>query len=409
MEQRADFSAATRRLIAQRAGFQCSVLNCGRLTVGPGPGTADVIDIGMAAHIYAAAPGGPRGTGGLPTYKRSSAENGIWCCYDHGKAIDSDGGNSFSVAELRAWKRLHEARKSLDMHGVALDNYGLVESISINSAPAALSGRKFALGMRNIIAGPNESGKTLLARLIGSTANPHYVAEISQRRDVDIAVRWFDPQTHHVATKGRRGQVSHILDGRPVPYVARPYKTIMLSNWHGTDIGSLTSLARFLDINTTAIKGILGSIPGTSVLVKEVQVNRDAVQYMVDYSGRTYWTTADKPGYPALIQDLVLVEIVAAHAQHHAMVEPTFLTLDGFLDGYHPKTQLTVLERLEQAVGHAQLAVISPLPLIAQEFEHWNLAHLNDRSHCQRFDPRSPINLEVRTGNLDGEMGEFIA
>ncbi|MEU8088576.1 hypothetical protein AB0B57_33795 [Micromonospora sp. NPDC049101] len=356
----------------------------------------------MAAHIYAAAPGGPRGTGGLSTNERRSAENGIWCCYDHGKAIDSDGGNSFSVAELRAWKRLHEARKSFEMHGFALDKYGLVESIAINSAPATLSGRNFKLGMRNIIAGPNNSGKTMLARLIGSVANPHYVAEISQRRDVDIAVRWFDPQTHKVATKGRGGEVSHILDGRPVPYVARPYKMVILSGWHRTSIGSVASLARFLDVNTTAMKGILRATPEMSHMVKEVQVDKDSVRYVVDYNGRTYRTTAEESGYMSAINDLVLMEVAGVHAQHHAMVEPTFLVLDELLDRHHAGFQLTMLHHFEQAVGHAQLAVISHSSLIVQEFQHWNMTNLADQRHYQRVDPRSPIDLEVQTGGLDG-------
>ncbi|SCG80898.1 hypothetical protein GA0070623_5267 [Micromonospora rifamycinica] len=400
MEQRAEFSAATRRLIAQRAGFQCSVLNCGRLTVGPGPGAADVIDIGMAAHIFAAAPGGPRGTGGLSANERSSAENGIWCCYDHGKAIDTDGGDSFSVADLRAWKRLHEARKSLDMHGTALDNYGLVESISIKSAPAALSGRDIGLGMRNFIAGHNGSGKTMLARLISSVANPHYVAEISNRRDVDIAVRWFDPQTHQVATKGRRGEVSHILDGRPVPYVARPYKTILLSDWYRTRISSLTSLAQFLDVNPTAMRGILNSIPKASGLVKEVRIEKDAVRYVIEHNGRSYHMATDKSGHPPMFNDLVIMEIVGFYAQHHARVEPTFMIIDGFLDRLHTVIQFTALQRLEQLAGQAQLAVISYSPLASQEFQHWNLIHLEDRFHSQRFDPRSPIDLEVQTLSL---------
>lgn len=169
---RAEFSAATRRLLAQRAGYQCSVLNCGRLTVGPGPGSDSVVEIGMAAHIYAAAGGGPRGSGGLSPAQRSSATNGIWCCFDHGKTIDSGGGSEFSVAQLQMWKRLHEARKGAEVHGVAFDHVGLVESIVINSAPASLSGRRF-----------DRTGRT---------------------------------------GQGRAGQVHHVLDGRAVPYVARP-------------------------------------------------------------------------------------------------------------------------------------------------------------------------------------------
>ena len=136
MDHRAEFSAATRKIIAERAGYQCSALNCGRLTVGPGPVEAQVISTGMAAHIYAASPGGPRGTGGLSATERSEPENGIWCCYSHGKAIDSDTGNAFSAAQLKAWKRLHEARKSAEMTGTPQDRFGLVESISVNSGPA---------------------------------------------------------------------------------------------------------------------------------------------------------------------------------------------------------------------------------------------------------------------------------
>jgi hypothetical protein len=43
VDQRVNFSAATKKLLAARAGYQCSVLNCGRLTVGRGPGATDLV------------------------------------------------------------------------------------------------------------------------------------------------------------------------------------------------------------------------------------------------------------------------------------------------------------------------------------------------------------------------------
>lgn len=169
---REDFSAATRTLIAQRAGYQCSVLNCGRLTIGPGARLDGVVSTGMAAHIFSASPGGPRGTGGLSKEELRAPENGIWCCYRHGKAIDTAGGREFPAVELQAWKRLHEARKGAEVLGMATDRFGLVESVAIRSAPATLSGRTFELGMRNFITGPNESGKTILAKLLGVWPTP---------------------------------------------------------------------------------------------------------------------------------------------------------------------------------------------------------------------------------------------
>lgn len=172
-------------------------------------------------------PAGREGQG-LSAEERSAPENGVWCCYTHGKAIDSDPGGIYSAAQLRAWKRLHEARKGAEVTGITSDTYGLVESITVESAPAALAGRRFPLGMRNVITGPNASGKSVLARLIASVAYPDHVADLSRWRDVDFAVKWFDPHTHDVATSGRGGEVWHVLDGRKVPYVARPYKTIFL-------------------------------------------------------------------------------------------------------------------------------------------------------------------------------------
>ncbi|MFN0251002.1 MAG: HNH endonuclease, partial [Kofleriaceae bacterium] len=58
---------------------------------------------GTAAHITAAAEGGPRYDKKLSKKERGSAENGIWCCRDHGKLIDDDS-LFFSPEFLRAAK-----------------------------------------------------------------------------------------------------------------------------------------------------------------------------------------------------------------------------------------------------------------------------------------------------------------
>jgi energy-coupling factor transporter ATP-binding protein EcfA2 len=398
MDHRAEFSAATRKIIAERAGYQCSVLNCGRLTVGPGPGQAQVVSTGMAAHIYAASPGGPRGTGGLSAAERSEPENGIWCCYSHGKAIDSDNGNAFSAAVLKAWKRLHEARKNAEMTGTPQDRFGLVESISVNSGPASLTGRKFELGMRNVITGPNGSGKTVLTRLIASVAYPDHVAEMSQRRNVDIEVRWFDPYTHDLATAGRSGNVTHVLDGRPVPYVARPYKTILLNGGRRRDyLGSLVILSQMFDLSSSAMKGTLSMLAESSELVKEINVHGTRIDWVLDIDGHTVRST----GFRRLstnLESLILLELAGVHAGHHARVEPTFLLVDELLDFYHPHAQIAALARLQTAAEHAQIAVITHSPTVVNEMSgewtpttldhHWpSDIHVHDR----------PIDFEIET------------
>ncbi len=80
---RDDFSESTKNQIAKRAGWRCSYPSCGRATVG------GLINVGTAAHICAAAPGGPRYDVKQTSQQRKSVENGIWMCRDHGTAIDT--------------------------------------------------------------------------------------------------------------------------------------------------------------------------------------------------------------------------------------------------------------------------------------------------------------------------------
>lgn len=55
---RDEFSRSTKNALALRAGYVCSMEGCGRSTVGPSDKSpAAVTQIGVAAHICAAAPG----------------------------------------------------------------------------------------------------------------------------------------------------------------------------------------------------------------------------------------------------------------------------------------------------------------------------------------------------------------
>ncbi|MER9225788.1 hypothetical protein NKI39_09035 [Mesorhizobium sp. M0664] len=66
------------------------------------------MDIGVAAHICAAASGtgARRYRDDMTTEQRKSHENGIWLCQDCAKAIDSDDPE-FSETLLHGWKRKH--------------------------------------------------------------------------------------------------------------------------------------------------------------------------------------------------------------------------------------------------------------------------------------------------------------
>jgi hypothetical protein len=104
---RDDFLAKTVRDLAGRVGYKCSNPSCGKVTVGPESQATGAINVGVAAHITAAAPGGPRFDECLSSEQRRSAENGIWVCQTCAKLINSDIAR-FSKAILQNWKQRAE-------------------------------------------------------------------------------------------------------------------------------------------------------------------------------------------------------------------------------------------------------------------------------------------------------------
>ena len=118
MTNRDDFRAPVIRTIAQRAGYRCSNQSCLRPTIGP-DGSEKSASIGVAAHITAAAEGGPRYDAALTADERASAENGIWLCQTCSRLVDVDLG-SHSEEQLREWKSLAEMRAYLGIRGFAI-------------------------------------------------------------------------------------------------------------------------------------------------------------------------------------------------------------------------------------------------------------------------------------------------
>jgi hypothetical protein len=102
------------------------------------------INIGTAAHICAAAPGGPRYDENMSPEERSSAKNGIWMCRDHGKAIDSTDPE-FTVARLREWKRQAE-----------IDSWSRVLRNAAASQPAAVTDTQLTARIRTAAEGDLE-------------------------------------------------------------------------------------------------------------------------------------------------------------------------------------------------------------------------------------------------------------
>jgi len=107
---RDDFSQQVKRTLADRVAWKCCFPGCGEVSIGPGNKDDNhVVRLGVAAHITAAASGGPRYNSDITPVERSSIKNAIWLCTKHGDLIDKDF-SEYSAETLRQWKAQAEEK-----------------------------------------------------------------------------------------------------------------------------------------------------------------------------------------------------------------------------------------------------------------------------------------------------------
>jgi len=123
---REEFTEDVKRSAAARVGNRCSNPECRALTSGPQEDPTKALNVGVAAHITAASPPGPRYAARLTAEARRHPDNAIWLCQTCAKLVDNDP-QRFTVEDLRSWKRQAEA--------VALTAVG-----KTFSSPAGLAG-----------------------------------------------------------------------------------------------------------------------------------------------------------------------------------------------------------------------------------------------------------------------------
>ncbi len=111
---RDDFTKNDKEILAKRVGFKCSNPNCRKVTIGPSTDEQKTINVGVAAHIKAAALGGKRYDPTQTNEERSSIENGIWLCQTCAKLIDSDE-HKYTYDLMIRWKIISENAAALDV------------------------------------------------------------------------------------------------------------------------------------------------------------------------------------------------------------------------------------------------------------------------------------------------------
>lgn len=106
---RDDFLKPVVTALRMRAGFICSNPACRANTVAAAESDeGSVVCLGKAAHIAAAAAGGPRFNPQMLASERAGISNAIYLCAACADLIDKNGGADHSPELLHEWKTQHE-------------------------------------------------------------------------------------------------------------------------------------------------------------------------------------------------------------------------------------------------------------------------------------------------------------
>ena len=159
MTNRDDFSASTKRFVALRAGYRCSFPGCQQLTVGPSEESQTAVtNIGDAAHICAAAPGGKRYVESMSPKERAHINNAIWLCSNHARLIDDDN-SAYTVECLRQMKRDHEVacaeevRTSSSQPTLTYDLIAVGPDIVCTGELLGIEGSEWSLHLKYFVSG----------------------------------------------------------------------------------------------------------------------------------------------------------------------------------------------------------------------------------------------------------------
>jgi hypothetical protein len=332
---REDFSAATKETIAGRAGYQCSVPYCRRTTIGPGASAAETASVGVAAHIYGASPGGPRGSGQLASEELRHPSNGIWLCADHARLVDTNEGKAFPPSLLISWKGLAEAAATAGRDRSGHHSFCWLHRMKILDSTVLVAGSELRFGKVTLLRGANGTGKTSLLQWIAGTFDSTHLAKwMSARSDRDHVVfdlEVFVPEQQRIAVRLQAERAEYFLDAVPVAATPIPMAVVFLSSerMERNDEDDVTVVARALNVAPLRVANVVHNL-GVVVdgYVAKAQCLGPIGQSRLMLSLRGSSRFASIFGHSAGERECALIEIAMALAESYSRHSPTLLLID---------------------------------------------------------------------------------
>ncbi len=341
---RIDFSPKTKEIIAARSGYKCSFPDCNRTTIGPGAASDETANIGVASHIYAASPGGPRGVVGLTEDELSSPENGIWLCANHARLVDTNRGDKYPPALLHSYKALHEAQIAHENQGIK-SLFGWFHEIRIEKSPIFSSHQIARLAKLTLIIGNNATGKTALCQWLAGLSDLRYITRWRKGQrsgyPINIFLKYYNPGEKILEMIIKEtGHINFLDNGTVIPFNANPMKILYPLSRDDLDTEGLNDLqiiAALLNMDESVVINLCDDIqryPQAIVKNLEFKQNEEGrVCLYLDMRGN--YSGLGLSSLSSGERECVLIEFAAAAARLYAKHLPTLLILDGTVNNLH--------------------------------------------------------------------------
>ena len=160
---RDDFPLKIKKIVAERSAYMCNNPDCRKMTIRPHSDPNKSLNDGVAAHICAAAKGGPRYDVNQTEQQRKSIENAIWLCHNCSDLVDKDE-IKYTMELLLEWKRCHEdfVLKKGMMASFPEINLKTLDGFTIStSSPVKITGDHFRQFRENTLLISNQNDKPI--------------------------------------------------------------------------------------------------------------------------------------------------------------------------------------------------------------------------------------------------------
>jgi hypothetical protein len=366
-----DFSSETKRVVAGRVGYRCSIPGCGRVTIGPDSLPGRVANTGRAAHIFSAAERGPRGHGGLTVEQLRSASNAIWLCAEHADLVDKNRGVRYPAALLLSYKHLQEAKIAREQRGIFAP-MGWFQQITIHASPLFEAKATLQFGKVTLIVGPNMIGKSAFCDWLAGFGNPAELWRWLPNRygwsELDIEVLCHMPEQQTVRLKiDHPSPLRFWINDKECPIQPLPLRFIFLReerfSKNRDELDDVDLICSQLNVDPATLPSLFPFVDSAGFgWARNLRFVDETDEDGAKPKRRLYADVRSTvPGlcFRALShseQTCLLIELAAALARVSSQFIPTMLLLDGGMSRLGPEkldelaTQLASPQNLFQTV-----------------------------------------------------------